>query len=481
MALELETVLGMEVHAELLTASKMFCGCSAGFGAPPNTHCCPVCLGLPGSLPVMNGRAVEFVVRTALALHCEISLNSIFYRKNYYYPDLPKGYQISQYGPDAIGTNGYLDIELNGEQKRVHIRRVHLEEDTGKLFHVPGGRSHVDYNRAGVPLMEIVTETPPDMQSAEEARQYLTRLRAILVTLRVCDGKMEEGSMRCEANMSVRPVGQTELGVKTELKNINSFRTVFRGVEYEFERQKELLRGGEPVVQETRRWDDARGMTLTMRSKESEQQYRYFPEPDLVPLALDPEWVESIRKALPELPEDRHLRYIQELGLPAYDASVLTASPALSHFFDSAVLLCPDDPKAISNWLMGDFSRLLNEEGIEADQSKLTPENLITMLKLVQGGVISSKTAKEVFEEMCQTGNDAAAIVQDKGMTQIGDESAIESLAAQIILDNPDVAAKFRSGKENVIGFLVGQLMKVSKGRANPEMAQRILRSKLTE
>ncbi|MDQ2733361.1 MAG: Asp-tRNA(Asn)/Glu-tRNA(Gln) amidotransferase subunit GatB [Armatimonadota bacterium] len=481
MALELETVLGMEVHAELRTASKMFCGCSAEFGAPPNTHCCPVCLGLPGSLPVMNGRAVEFVVRTALALHCHISLNSIFYRKNYYYPDLPKGYQISQYGPDAIGTNGYLDIELNGEQKRVHIRRVHLEEDTGKLFHVPGGHSHVDYNRAGVPLMEIVTETPPDMQSAEEARQYLTRLRAILVTLGVCDGKMEEGSMRCEANMSVRPVGQTELGVKTELKNINSFRTVFRGVEYEFERQKELLRNGEVVVQETRRWDDARGMTLTMRSKESEQEYRYFPEPDLVPLALDPEWVESIQKGLPELPEQRQLRYIHDLGLPVYDAGVLTASPALSHFLDSAVLLYPEDPKAISNWLMGDFSRLLNEEGIEADTSKLTPEHLVAMLKLVQGGVISSKTAKEVFEEMYRTGKDAATIVQDKGVTQIGDEKAIESLAEQVILDNPDAAAKFRAGNEKVIGFLVGQLMKVSKGRANPEMAQRILRAKLAE
>ncbi|HET6387252.1 MAG TPA: Asp-tRNA(Asn)/Glu-tRNA(Gln) amidotransferase subunit GatB [Armatimonadota bacterium] len=478
---EYELVLGMEVHAELLTESKMFCSCSAAFGGAPNSHCCPVCLGLPGSLPTINRRAVEFVVRTALALNCEISLHSIFYRKNYYYPDLPKGYQISQYGPAAIGTGGYLDIEVGGAVKRVHIRRVHLEEDTGKLFHVPGGKSHVDYNRAGVPLMEIVTETPPDMNSADEARDYLTRLRAILVTLCVCDGKMEEGSMRCEANMSIRPIGSAGLGVKTELKNINSFRTVYRGIEYEFQRQREIVESGGRVVQETRRWDEARGATAPMRAKEVEEEYRYFPEPDLRPLDLDPEWIDEIRRTLPELPAQRKRRYIEQLHLPSYDAGVLTSSPAMSRFFDTAVDLYPEGSKVVSNWLMGDFSRLLNEDGIEINESPVTPSMLVEMIKLIQSGIISSRSGKEVFEEMHRTGQPPDAIVKAKGVTQIGDESAIEALADQILSANPDVVEKFRSGKEGVIGFLVGQLMKASQGRANPEMAQRALRSRLSK
>ena len=479
MASGYELVLGMEVHAELLTQTKMFCGCSAEFGAPPNTHCCPVCLGLPGSLPVTNRRAVELVVRTALALHCDISLHSIFYRKNYYYPDIPKGYQISQYGPDAIGTGGYLDIEAGGSTKRVHIRRVHLEEDTGKLFHVGGGKSHVDYNRAGVPLMEIVTETPPDMHSADEAREYLTRLRAILVTLGVCDGKMEEGSLRCEANVSVRAPG-AGLGVKTELKNINSFRTVYRGIEYEYERQSDLLDSGEKVVQETRRWDDLRGMTAPMRSKEEEQEYRYFPEPDLVPLALDRSWVEEIRCSLPELPEDRRQRYLSDLHLPAYDAGVLTSNLALSRFFDETLQHYPDDPKQVSNWLMGDFSRLLNEEGIEADASKVTPQQLALLLRLIKTGDLSNKIARDVFEEMYRTGTPADQIVKQKGLVQVSDEGAIAAIADRVIAENADAAKKFRSGNEKVIGFLVGQLMKASKGSANPQMAQRIMRERLT-
>jgi aspartyl-tRNA(Asn)/glutamyl-tRNA(Gln) amidotransferase subunit B len=375
-ATRFEAVIGMEVHAELLTESKMFCGCNTAFGAPPNTQCCPVCLGLPGSLPVPNRLAVEHVLRTALALNCTINPHSIFHRKNYFYPDLPKAYQISQYDI-PIGIDGHLDVLVNGETKRVRIRRVHLEEDTGKLSHVERETSFVDYNRSGVPLMEVVTE--PDIHSADEAREYLVALRQVLVYIGACDGRMEQGSLRCEPNISVRPVGTTKLGVKAELKNLNSFRVVHLGVQAEVARQIAAIERGEPLVQETRRWDEARGVTVSMRTKEFAHDYRYFPEPDLVPLAFDDAWINSACGSLPELPEARRKRFVEQYGLPEYDAAVLTAERAMAEFVDEAMGAHPDT-KAVSNWLMGDFMRLLKTAELTLEQVKMRPAQIGEML-----------------------------------------------------------------------------------------------------
>jgi aspartyl-tRNA(Asn)/glutamyl-tRNA(Gln) amidotransferase subunit B len=473
---EYEAVIGMEVHAELLTESKMFCGCRNAFGGEPNTRCCPVCLGMPGSLPVMNRKAVEHVIRTALALNCQITRNAKFDRKNYFYPDLPKGYQISEYDL-PIGVQGWLDVEVEGRPLRVGIRRVHLEEDTGKLFHVLGDESEVDYNRSGVPLMEIVTEFPPDMHTAEEARAYLTKLRSILTAIGVTDGKMEEGSLRCEPNVSVRIRGSETFGTKTEIKNLNSFRAVYRGTQYEVERQIGVLESGGTISQETRGWNDAKGQTFPQRTKEVEQEYRYFPEPDLVPLQISEEWIEDIRSSMPELPDAAKRRFIEQYGLPAYDAEVLTQTRATSQFFEETARLS-GDPKAVSNWMMGELARLLNANNMEITDSKVTPERLATMLKLVADGTISGKMAKGIFEKVFETGADPRELAEAAG-PQISDAGALGGIIDQVIAANADVWSALLSGDEKKFGFLVGQVMKASQGKANPQEANRLLKERL--
>lgn len=480
-AVEYEPVVGMECHAELLTESKMFCGCRNEFGGEPNTRCCPVCLGMPGSLPVMNKTAVEHVIRTALALNCEITPNAKFDRKNYYYPDLPKGYQISEYDL-PIGVSGWLDIDVNGETKRVHIRRVHLEEDTGKLFHVVGNDSYVDYNRSGVPLMEIVTEFPPDIHSAEEAKAYLSKLRAILTYIGVCDGKMEEGSLRCEPNVSIRPVGSDTFGTKTEIKNLNSFRAVQKGIEYEVARQAEALARGERIVQETRGWNDAQQKTFSQRSKEVEQEYRYFPEPDLVPLHITDEWIESVRATLPELPDVRRQRFISDYGIPAYDAGVLTDSRALADYYEQAAK-SGGDPKQTANWMMGDLMRLLNsDDNRDITRSPIAPEQLGAMIRLIANGIISGKIAKSLIDEMYATGDDPANIVEAKGWQTIKDTGAIVALVEKVFADNADVVSAIKEkGLVAKRGFLVGQVMKASQGKADPQEVNALIDAKLSE
>lgn len=477
---EYEPVIGMECHAELLTESKMFCGCRNMFGGEPNTRCCPVCSGMPGSLPVMNRKAVEHVIRTALALNCRINPNARFDRKNYFYPDLPKGYQISEY--DApIGEQGWLDIEVEGRTTRVHIRRVHLEEDTGKLFHIVGDDSFVDLNRSGVPLMEIVTEFPPDLHSTAEARAYLVQLRAILTYLEVCDGKMEEGSLRCEPNVSVRVKGSDTFGVKTEIKNLNSFRAVERGIDYEVERQSALLEQGECVVQETRGWNESRQATFAQRSKEVEQEYRYFPEPDLVPLCIDQEWIEKIRAALPELPDTRRRRFLQEYGLPAHDAGLLTETRALADYYEAVVRRCRD-PKAASNWTMGDLSRLLNAAGHDITACPISPEQLGAMIGLIAEGAISGKIAKSLIEEMFASGKDPAVLVEELGLQTLKDSDAVLALVEKVFAENPKIVTDIvEKGLVQKKGFLVGQVMKASQGKADPAEVNRLIDARLTE
>jgi aspartyl-tRNA(Asn)/glutamyl-tRNA(Gln) amidotransferase subunit B len=477
-----ELCVGMEVHAELLTESKMFCGCSAHFGGPPNSNVCPVCLGLPGSMPVPNQRAVEFVIRTAMALNCEISTPSIFQRKNYFYPDLPKGYQISQYGDDSIGRDGHLDFQAERQTKRVHIRRVHLEEDTGKNMHAPGGYSEVDYNRSGVPLMEIVSAFPPDIHTPEEARGYLIALRAILVTLGVCDGRMEEGSMRCEPNISVRRKGSETYGNKVELKNLNSFRAVYRGCEYEYRRQADIYDKDPDAVipQETRRWDDERGETYVMRTKEEEQEYRYFPEPDMVPMLFSEDYLAEQRALLPELPEARQKRLVKEYGISEEDAGFFVEDLPLVNWYEEAARTAKD-PKEVANWVKGDLVRLLSSSSINAEESKLTPQHLADMLKLVDAGTINKKIAKTVFEEMFQTGQSADEVVKSKGLVQIADEGAIEVLVDEALANNPNEVARFRAGEEKLKQFFVGQIMKASRGKANADLVNRLLEAKLKD
>jgi aspartyl-tRNA(Asn)/glutamyl-tRNA(Gln) amidotransferase subunit B len=473
---EYEAVIGMEVHAELLTESKMFCGCRNAFGGEPNTRCCPVCLGLPGALPVMNRTAVEHVLRAALALNCRITPNAKFDRKNYFYPDLPKGYQISEYDL-PIGVQGWLDIEVEGETKRVHIRRVHLEEDTGKLFHVLGDESEVDYNRSGVPLMEIVTEFPPDMHTAEEARAYLTKLRAILTYIGVSDGKMEEGSLRCEPNLSVRVRGVETFGTKTEIKNLNSFRAVYKGIEYEVERQSALLERGGTITQETRGWNDAKGETFAQRTKEGEQEYRYFPEPDLVPLRISDEWIAQIRDTLPELPDAARDRFVEQYGLRRYDAEVLTQTREFAAYFEETARLC-GDPKAVANWMMGEFSRLLNATNTELADSRVTPQHLSDLIALVNDGTLSGKMAKELFEKVFETGESPKQLAAAAG-PQIKDTDAIRQILAQTIAANQDVWDALVAGDEKKKGFMVGQTMKASQGKANPQEVNRLLQEQL--
>ncbi len=474
-----ETVIGLEVHVELKTRTKIFCHSSTAFGGDPNTHVCPVCLGLPGVLPVLNREVLEYAVRVGLALNCKIAGFSKFDRKNYYYPDLPKNYQISQYDL-PLAEHGYLNINVDGNVKRIGITRVHMEEDAGKLVHQgtisTTPYSLVDYNRTGVPLVEIVSE--PDMRSPEEARAYLEKLKAVILYTGVSDCKMEEGSLRCDANVSVRPPGSHGFGTKTEIKNMNSFKALQRALHYEVERQIGILEEGGRIVQETRTWDEARGVTLSMRSKEQAHDYRYFPDPDLVPLVIDREWVEKIRASLPELPDQRKARYVKEYGIPEYDASVITATKEMADYFEQC-LACYSNAKAVSNWVMGDLLRLLNARDMDITRCRVSPSRLAGMLRLIDGGTISGKIAKTVFEEMFETGRDPETIVREKGLVQISDEGAIAAVVDEVLAANRKVVDDFRAGKEKALGFLVGQVMKLTRGKANPEMVNKIIREKL--
>jgi aspartyl-tRNA(Asn)/glutamyl-tRNA(Gln) amidotransferase subunit B len=471
-----EAVIGLEVHAQMLTETKVFCGCSTKFGSGPNTQTCEICIGMPGVLPVLNKKALEFAIRTGLATNCTISSYSRFARKNYFYPDLPKGYQISQY-EHPICELGFIDVVVDGETRRIGITRIHMEEDAGKNIHEGGGNySFVDLNRAGVPLMEIVSE--PDIRSPKEASEYMKKLRAILRYLGVCDGNMEEGSLRCDANVSVRPVGQKEFGTRAEVKNINSFRFVEKAVEYEIKRQIKVVEEGGKIVQETRLWDSARGITESMRSKEEAHDYRYFPEPDLVPIIAERKWIDEIRAGLPELPDARKGRFVSEYGIPEYDADLLTAEKTVAAWFEDAVK-AGGQAKAVSNWMMGDLMRLLNEENTSLEECPMKPAQLAEMLKLVDKGTISGKIAKTVFEEMYRTGKDAGEIVKEKGLVQISDESEIEKAVDEVIAGHPQEAGRFRSGDEKLLGFFVGQVMKTTKGKANPKMLNELLKKKL--
>jgi aspartyl-tRNA(Asn)/glutamyl-tRNA(Gln) amidotransferase subunit B len=474
-----EPVIGLEIHCQLLTASKIFCGCSTAFGAAPNVNICPVCIGLPGALPVLNRRAVEYAVRAAHALGCTVQPVSIFARKNYFYADLPKGYQISQYDR-PLATGGAVQFETAAGTRRVGITRVHMEEDAGKSLHEgfrdSERRSYLDFNRSGVPLIEIVTE--PDLRSAADAAEFFSRLRAILVAIGVNDGNMEEGSLRCDANVSVRPAGEQRLGVKAELKNLNSFRHVQRALEFEIARQIEVVTAGGTVDHETRLWDVGAGRTVTMRGKEEAHDYRYFPEPDLPPLTLEGAWIEDIRARLPELPEARRRRFVEQYALPDYDAGVLTASREVADYFE-ATALASGNAKASSNWVMGALTAKMNELGIAIADVPLTPEALAGLIRLIDAGTISGPVAKDVFEKMYSSGRAASAIVEQEGLARIDDEAAIAEAVRTVIDANPRAAADFRAGKQQTIGFLVGQVMKATKGKANPALVNDLLRKLL--
>jgi aspartyl-tRNA(Asn)/glutamyl-tRNA(Gln) amidotransferase subunit B len=471
-----EVVIGVEVHAQLRTKSKMFCSCMTAFGSSPNSRTCPVCLGLPGSLPVINRTAVEMAVRAGLALNCTIGANNRFARKNYFYPDLPKGYQISQYEA-PICEHGWIEIAAGDGKKRVRIRRAHLEEDAGKNVHETGTNgSRVDLNRAGTPLLEIVTE--PDMRSADEVVTYLKGLRDILMYLEVCDGNMDEGSFRCEPNLSLRPLGQKEFGTKVELKNINSFKFVKDAIEYEIKRQTKVLNEGGKIQQETRLWNLDRGETAVMRSKEEAHDYRYFPDPDLVPLKLEKEWIEGFRSSLPELPAVRAKRFADQYGLPEYDAGVLTASKGIAEYFEASVKLF-NQPKTVSNWVMGELTRELNSSGTDVSASPVSPERLAGLLQLADNGTVSLKVAREIFPEFYSSGKTAEQIVQEKGLTQVSDEGALDKIVEEVLAKSPTQVAQFKEGKQQVLGFLVGQVMKVSGGKANPGKVNELLKKKL--
>ena len=474
--MEFEPVIGLEVHAQLKTNTKIFCGCSTAFGAPPNTHVCPVCLGMPGVLPVLNRRVVDYSIRMALATKCTIQQQSRFARKNYFYPDLPKGYRISQYEL-PIATGGYIDIEMGDTTRRIGITRIHMEEDAGKLIHDPDRPiSRVDYNRTGVPLIEIVSE--PDLRTPEEAGAYLRKLRAILRYVDICDGNMEEGSFRCDANVSIRPRGQNAFGTRTELKNLNSFKHVEKAIQYEILRQQDTLLDGGRVIQETRLWNPDTSRTVSMRGKEEAHDYRYFPDPDLLPLVIDDTWIDDAAKSLPELPDDKKRRFVSDLDLSAYDAEVLTASKETADYFEAG-LKTHHNPKAIANWIMVELMGLLNTRGIDISRSPVSSEHLAKLVALIDNGTISGKIAKTVFEEMAVSGTPPQTIVDKKGLVQITDTDAITAAVDAVIDASPQQVAEYKGGKTKVMGFFVGQIMKATKGKANPQMVNELLRSKL--
>ncbi len=475
-----ETIIGLEVHAQLLTRSKMFCGCAATFGAAPNTQTCPVCLGLPGTLPVINRRAIEFAIRTALAFDCRVNAGCRFARKHYYYPDMPKNFQISQY-EEPLAEDGWLEVDVDGGTRRIGIQRLHLEEDVGKLVHEgtleTAQASLVDYNRSGVPLMETVSR--PDLRSPEEAAAYLRAFRAVLVYLGVCDGNMEEGSLRCDANVSIRPRGTSELGTKVEIKNLNSFRNVQRALEFEVQRQARALEAGQRIVQETRLWDADRGYTRSMRSKEFAHDYRYFPEPDLVPLTLDAALVETVRTSLPELPRARRGRFVTDYRIPEYDAAILTQTKALADYYEAAVR-ASGNPKAVSNWIMSELLRELpgdDERAIAA--CAIPPAHLGRLVRLIDDGTITGKTAKHVFERMLRSGEPPAAIVEQEGLTQVADSGALETIIDQVLAGNPKPLEDWKKGKTAAAQALVGLVMKATGGKANPAMVRQLLEAKL--
>ncbi|MGB9735801.1 MAG: Asp-tRNA(Asn)/Glu-tRNA(Gln) amidotransferase subunit GatB [bacterium] len=473
--MEYEAVIGLEVHAQLKTETKTFCGCSTVFALEPNINVCPICLGMPGVLPVLNRKVVLYACMLAMAVHGEISKRSVFARKNYFYPDLPKGYQISQYEL-PINKGGTINIQTNGVNKQVRLNRIHIEEDAGKLMHNPDGTSFVDFNRSGIPLLEIVSE--PDMSTPDEAVAYLKKLRTILLYLGICDGNMEEGSLRCDANVSVRRKGDTRLGVKTELKNMNSFRFIHKALEYEIQRQIDILEDGGNIVQETRLWDESAGVTKSMRSKEEAHDYRYFSEPDLLPLELNDELLKEAQNKIPELPDEKSRRFVSDYNLPLYDAEVLTASRDLAEYFETVVKLY-NKPKAVSNWIMSEMLRFIKDIDTQIRSFSVTPEQTARLLKLVDAGTISGKIAKTIYEQMVSTGKEPETLIKELGMEQISDESTIKNVILSVMEKNKKEVEQYRAGKEKVFGFFVGQVMKATNGKANPAMVNELLKRML--
>jgi aspartyl/glutamyl-tRNA(Asn/Gln) amidotransferase subunit B (EC 6.3.5.-) len=472
---EFDVVIGLETHVQMNTQTKMFCGCKVEFGAEPNTNVCPVCLAHPGTLPVINKRAIEFAIKAALALNCKVHNLSIMARKNYFYPDLPKGYQISQYDK-PLATDGYIEIKTENGFKKIRIHRLHIEEDAGKTIH-EGSFSYVDLNRACTPLMEIVTE--PDISSAEEARKYLEKLRNIMRYLGVSDADMEKGQLRCDVNISLKPKGSEKLGTKVELKNINSFRFIVKAIEYEIERQSKLLKKGEKIVQETRLFDPNTGKTYTMRTKEEAHDYRYFPDPDLLPVVIKDEEIQQIKNSLPELPDQKYHRYIEKLGLPEYDAEVLTSDKALANYFEKVIEIFPQNPKLVANWILNELLGKLNEKGLEIENSPISPNSLAELLSLIADGTISGKIAKDVFEIAFETQKSPKQIVEEKGLKQISNEDEIRKIVKDILAKFPAEVEKYKSGNEKILGFLIGQIMKETKGKANPQLVNKIIKEEL--
>jgi aspartyl-tRNA(Asn)/glutamyl-tRNA(Gln) amidotransferase subunit B len=473
-----EAVIGLEVHAQLLTSSKAFCSCSTKFGLPPNTNVCPVCLGMPGTLPVLNKKVVEFAVKLGLATNCKIRRHSIFARKNYFYPDLPKGYQISQY-EEPICYDGYVEIELKeGVKKKIRLRRIHMEEDAGKSIHDQDIDTLIDINRCGVPLLEIVTE--PDIRTPQEAALYLAKIRQLVQYLDICDGNMEEGSLRCDANVSVRLKGETKLGTKTEVKNMNSIKNVEKALEYEINRQIQILESGETIIQETLLWDASTGVVKPMRSKEEAHDYRYFPEPDLVPVVVSEEWIEEIRKTIPELPEQRRDRFIRQYGLPKYDAEVLTSSKELANYYEECVKFT-NDFKSASNWIMVEVLKILNDRQIDITEFKVEPRFLAELINLVNEGKINQATAKKVLEEISHTGEEPISVIERQGLMQISDEDFITEAVLKVLEQNKENVERYLAGKDKLFGYFVGEVMKLTKGKANPKLVNEILKRKLEE
>ncbi len=470
--MEFEAVIGLEVHVQLKTKSKIFCSCSTEFGAPPNTHTCPVCLGMPGVLPVLNKKAVEYAMKMALATNCRINRTNVFARKHYFYPDLPKGYQISQYEL-PLAENGWIDVEVDGKKRRIRINRIHMEDDAGKLIHDESRPvSYVDLNRTGTPLIEIVSE--PDIRTPEEASSYLKKIRQIVRYLKISDGNMEEGSLRCDANISLRPKGQEGFGTKAELKNMNSFKHVQKALEYEIRRQSALLLDGKEIVQETRLFDVAKGVTHSMRGKEEAHDYRYFPDPDLVPIRVHDDWLKDVKASLPELPDEKRERFVKDYGIPVYDAGVLTESIDLASYFESCVELYPK-AKKVSNWIMVELLRLLKQENQDISSCKVTPKAMSELLTLIDDGVISNKIGKKILEEIFHKGGSPKEIVEREGLSQVSDVSELSAIVEKVVRDNPKEVKKYRAGKKKVMGFFVGQVMRETRGKANPKLVNELL------